>query len=258
VATYVGSPNGFLVTSHIVEGKNDLIVIDAQFTKSDASALKDKIKSTGKNLKTVFVTHGHPDHYFGVEVLKLEFPNARYVAVQSTIDDIQKTGEGKLAYWNTVMPKEMPSKVPALDAVVDEDLRLDGETLQLVQLAAAESDHASMVVVNSIGAAFAGDMLYDDVHLWLAEAKGRTDAWKQNLNTLQNNSAVKTIYVGHQAKARANGKNIIDTNLAYINFAEEVFTSAQSSAEAAAQLKAQYPTYQLPVIADLAAQAWVK
>jgi glyoxylase-like metal-dependent hydrolase (beta-lactamase superfamily II) len=246
------------VTSHIIEGKNDLIVIDAQFTKSDAQALKDRIRSTGKNLKTVFVTHGHPDHYFGVEALKKDFPNARYVAEQATIEDIKKTGDGKLSYWKSVMPAEMPSQVPSLAKVESSDLRLDGEALQLVQLAPGESDHASMVVVPSIGAAFTGDMLYDDVHLWLAEAKGRTDSWKQNLQTLRANPSIQTIYVGHQAVARANGKEVIDANVEYIEFAEGVFASATTSAEAASQLKTQYRGYQLPIIADLAAQAWIK
>ena len=43
--------------------------------------MAEQIKASGKNLTTIYTTHAHPDHFFGVAVLKREFPNARYVAL---------------------------------------------------------------------------------------------------------------------------------------------------------------------------------
>src|SRR5688572_33454603 len=65
VAVFTASAEGFLVNSTLVSGARDAVLIDAAFTRQDALALVDSIKARRKNLTTVYVTHGHPDHYFG-------------------------------------------------------------------------------------------------------------------------------------------------------------------------------------------------
>src|SRR5262245_61341097 len=82
---YTASPEGFQVTSTLIYGDKDAILIDAQFTLSDARRLVDTIKQTGKNLTTVYVTHSHPDHYFGFVEIKKVFPNAKLVALSETV-----------------------------------------------------------------------------------------------------------------------------------------------------------------------------
>ncbi len=72
-----GSPEGFLVNSTLVTGQKDALLIDAQFTLADGKKVADAIKASGKTLTTVYVTHSHPDHYFGFPALKEAFPNAR-------------------------------------------------------------------------------------------------------------------------------------------------------------------------------------
>src|SRR6187402_3485759 len=71
---YTGSPGGFLVNSTLVAGDKDAVLIDGQFTLADAHRLVAMILESKKNLTTIVVTHGHPDHYFGLGVLKQAFP----------------------------------------------------------------------------------------------------------------------------------------------------------------------------------------
>lgn len=79
IDVFVGAENAFHVTSTIVSGEHDAVLIDAQFTRSDAQGLAEKIKATGKNLTTVYVTHGHPDHYWG----SLPYPSSSHEPVLS-------------------------------------------------------------------------------------------------------------------------------------------------------------------------------
>lgn len=257
VDTYVASEKGFLVTSNLILGSTEAVLIDGQFTRSDALQVVEMIKKSGRRLKTVFVTHGHPDHYFGIETLRKAFPDAHYVAAAETIQDIKATGAGKIAYWKTIYGDEMPASVPEVDVVESSDLNIDGEQLLLKQIAPGESEHASVVLAPSIKAAFTGDMLYDQVHLWLAEAVGHTESWKSNLNALKNDQTVETLYVGHKKTNRVASKSLIDTNINYINRAVSIFAKASTAEQGAANIKQAFPEYSLPIIADIAAGAFI-
>lgn len=257
VDTYVASEKGFLVTSNLILGSTEAVLIDGQFTRSDAQQVVEMIKKSGRRLKTVFITHGHPDHYFGIETLRKAFPDAHYVATAETIQDIKATGAGKIAYWKTIYGEEMPETVPEVSVVSSSDLNVDGEQLLLKQIGPGESEHASLILAPSIKAAFTGDMLYDQVHLWLAEAVGQTESWKSNLDALKKDPSVETLYVGHKKANRVAGKSLIDTNINYINRAVSIFGKAATAEQGAANVKQAFPEYSLPIIADIAAGAFV-
>jgi glyoxylase-like metal-dependent hydrolase (beta-lactamase superfamily II) len=257
VERYLSSEAGFLVTSNLIQGKKDAILVDAQFTRSDARNVVEMIKKSGKNLKTVFVTHGHPDHYFGAEILMKEFPLARFVASSDTVEDIKATGQAKLTYWKGIYKDNLTDVVPQFEVLKDSDLTLDGEKFELRTLLAGESEHATVLVVPSLKAAFVGDLAYDEVHLWLAEAANSTDSWKKNLANIEQDTKIETIYVGHQKVSRNNDKQVLRKNVDYINQALNIFGKAASPEAGAKNLKSLYPTYSLPVIADIAAGALV-
>lgn len=258
VERYVGSEAGFLVTSNLIVGREEAVLIDAQFTRADAANVVKMIRASGKPLKTIFITHGHPDHYFGAEVLQREFPDARLVATTETIEDIKRSASGKLAYWKGIYKEQITDTVPVIKPVRPEDLSLDGEQFELRNVGPGESEHASVVVVKSLKSAFVGDIAYDRVHLWLADAEHSIDSWIANINTLSNDASIESIYVGHQKDSVTNSKQVLKTNLEYIDRAQSIFKAAPNAKVAAEQLKATYPAFALPIIADIAAGALVK
>ena len=81
--TFFSDENGFEVASVIVMGKKDAVLLDAQWTLSNAHRVITEILETGKNLTTIYLTHAHPDHYFGAGVVAQAFPKARVVAIPS-------------------------------------------------------------------------------------------------------------------------------------------------------------------------------
>lgn len=72
-----GDASVFPVSSEIIYGDKDAVLIDAQFQKNDAQALVDKIKASGKNLTYIYISHSDPDFYFGLDVITEAFPNAK-------------------------------------------------------------------------------------------------------------------------------------------------------------------------------------
>jgi glyoxylase-like metal-dependent hydrolase (beta-lactamase superfamily II) len=79
----------FAVSSEIVAGPHQVMLIDAQFSTADAQALVAQIKATGKRLKTVYVSHSDPDFYFGLETIRAAFPDVQIVATPQTVAAIQ-------------------------------------------------------------------------------------------------------------------------------------------------------------------------
>src|SRR5438876_1217231 len=74
ITVFTSSPEGFLVNSTLVSGDKDAVLIDAGFTLADGRKVAEGIKASGKNLTTVYVTHYHPDHYFGAQAIRDAFP----------------------------------------------------------------------------------------------------------------------------------------------------------------------------------------
>jgi len=63
------------VNSWLLETPTEVAVVDAQLVMPEGRALAELVRSTGKKLAWVFITHGHPDHYAGLEALMTEFPD---------------------------------------------------------------------------------------------------------------------------------------------------------------------------------------
>ena len=94
---------GFEVASVIVMGKKDAILLDAQWTLSNAHRVIAEILDTGKNLTTIYLSHAHPDHYFGAGTISEAFPKARVVAIASEADIINDQFFGKIENWESTI-----------------------------------------------------------------------------------------------------------------------------------------------------------
>ena len=108
---YNASENSFGVASVIVSGKTDAVLIDAQFTLADAEKVAQEIKNSGKNLTAIYVSHGDPDFYFGLEIFKKYFPEVTAYASPETVEHIKATAQKKLEVWGERLGKNITSNV---------------------------------------------------------------------------------------------------------------------------------------------------
>jgi glyoxylase-like metal-dependent hydrolase (beta-lactamase superfamily II) len=90
---------GWSVASVIVTGKTDAVLLDAQWTLSNAHTVLAEILESGKILKTIFITHAHADHHFGLGTFAEAFPKVQVVAMPSDADVITKNFFGMITYW---------------------------------------------------------------------------------------------------------------------------------------------------------------
>jgi glyoxylase-like metal-dependent hydrolase (beta-lactamase superfamily II) len=77
------------ISSTLISGERDAVLIDTAITVEQNLKLADWIAASGKNLTTIYATHGHGDHFFGVNTIRQRFPNARFVATREVIAAMQ-------------------------------------------------------------------------------------------------------------------------------------------------------------------------
>ncbi|WP_238702642.1 MBL fold metallo-hydrolase [Microbacterium caowuchunii] len=63
---------------------DDAVLVDTFPLTDQNDRLIEWIRSRGKNLAAVYVTHGHGDHTFGIGQLREAFPRARFLATPGT------------------------------------------------------------------------------------------------------------------------------------------------------------------------------
>src|SRR5579863_9294787 len=165
------------ISSTLISGKRDAVLVDTAITVDQNQKLADWIAGRGKNLTAIYATHGHGDHFFGVNTIQQRFPNARFVATREVIDVMRKQASVPVveSYWKPRFPGQIDSSLVIADELKSSVLELEGEQLVSVPLGHTDTDSTTCLHAPSIGLAVCGDALYNDVHLHLGEsdAEGR-------------------------------------------------------------------------------------
>jgi glyoxylase-like metal-dependent hydrolase (beta-lactamase superfamily II) len=252
---FTASPGGFLADSTLVTGERDAILIDAQFDRADAHRLVAQILESKKNLTTVYITHSHPDHYFGLEVIHQAFPKAKLVALPATVAEIKKTWQGKVKQWQPMFGELVPSNPVLPTALAGTTLTLEGQTLEIHGGVQGDEAQCSYVWIPSTRTVIAGDIIYRGVHVWTAETKAADrKAWATTLDQLAAYKPV-TVIAGHKDPKLDNSPAGIDQTRAYLEAFDTAVASSKASDEAQQKVKATYKDLQLDVILKIGADA---
>ncbi|MEX3773542.1 MBL fold metallo-hydrolase [Pseudomonas sp. MYb118] len=231
----------FPVTSVLVSGEKDAILVDAQFGREQAAQVVEKIRASGKRLTTIYISHGDPDYYFGLDTLTAAFPEAKVLASQPTVDHIKQTVEGKLAYWGPKMGADAPGKTLVPGVLKGDSLMLEGQKLQVVGLEGAQPDR-TFVWIPSIKAVVGGVVVAENIHVWMADtqtAQSHAD-WLATLHAIESlkpNIVVPGHYLGDSARSLAAVRFTAD----YIKAFDEETAKAKDSAALVAAMKKRFP-----------------
>jgi glyoxylase-like metal-dependent hydrolase (beta-lactamase superfamily II) len=251
----VGSQPGFMVTSTLVSGEKDAILVDGAFTLADAHRVVAAILDSKKNLTTVYVTHWHPDHYFGLVAIKQAFPKAKLVATPETVAEIKKTWKGKVKQWGPMYGDNLTATPVIPTPIKDKTLTLEGQTLEIHGMVQGDSPENSYVWIPSAKTVIAGDIVYQGVHPWTAETNAAArQAWLKTLDELQALGAT-TVVAGHKDPKLKDDASGIEATRGYLKTFDQLLAASKTPDELEAKLKAKYPNLALDIIAHFGAAA---
>jgi glyoxylase-like metal-dependent hydrolase (beta-lactamase superfamily II) len=162
--------------STLIYGASDAVLVDAFMTVKQANALADWVAGKSRNLTTIYITHGHGDHWFGTGTLLERFPDAVAVATPNAIKQMRRNASPEFldSVWRAGFPNQIPDKLVIAEELEGNVIHLEGQELVAIALGHTDTDDTTCLHVPSIGLVVAGDAAYNDVHLYLAESNPQT------------------------------------------------------------------------------------
>ena len=239
-----GDKSIFPVSSEIVSGEHDAVLIDAQFQRNDAEAIVSEIKASGKNLTTVYISHSDPDYYFGLDVLQAAFPHAKIVASAPTVAAIKVLMQRKLAYWGPFLKENAPKRLVLPDVLHGTRIMLEGHEIDIEGLDGPTPER-SYVYIPSLKTVVGGAVVFSGTHVWVADTptpKARQQ-WRATLRTIEALKPVRVI-PGHFLGAAPDGLGAVRFTDRYLATFETAAAETKISADLIAAMEAAYP--QLP------------
>src|ERR1043166_5257704 len=176
---------GYDVNSTMVMGEKEMIVIDPQFSLSEAHKLAAEILESKKTLTTIYSTHAHPDHLFGVAVLKQAFPDAKYVALPAVVAAAKTGWPARQKFWVATYGNNIPGPEPVLaEALTTPQLTLEGETFPSTGgVQGADGPGNSFVWIPSLKAVVTGDIVFDHAYMPVPRDMAREN-WRKTIDQI--------------------------------------------------------------------------
>ena len=231
------------ISATLISGERDAVLVDALLTVGQAHDLVEWIDGHGKSLTTVYITHGHGDHWFGLGAVLDRFPDARAFALPAVIEHMRvgSTAEFFEAFWTPRFDGKLPEELVFPQPLEGRSIDLEGHELVVVELGHTDTDHTSCLHVPDLGLVVAGDAAYNDVHLYLAESdpQGRRD-WIAALDTIESLHP-QAVIAGHQRAGRPDGPEIIEETRQYIRDFDQIAETTSTAQDLYEQVIALYP-----------------
>ncbi len=231
----------FPISSVLVTGQHDAILVDAQFGKSQAEKVVEKIRASGKKLIAIYISHGDPDFYFGLETLKAVYPDVKVLATAPTIAHIKETAAGKLAFWGPKLAADAPTQTFVPEVLEGNTLTLEGQKLEIMGLNGPQPER-SFVWIPSIKAVVGGVVVDSHQHVWMADTQtpqSHTD-WLATLTSIEKLKP-KTVVPGHFLKGAPMNLKSVHYTRDYILAFDAETPKAKDSAALIAAMKKRYP-----------------
>lgn len=235
------------ISSTLIYGLRDAVVVDSFITEEQARAQADWIASTGKNLTTIYATHGHGDHFFGASVLLERFPKARFVAAPSAIQVMkeQTAPEYVAKFWESRFPNQLPKRLVVAQELRTNVIELEGENLFVVPLRFTDTAGTTCLHVPALELIAAGDAAYNGVHPRLLEANQnqKREEWLAALDKMQSLKP-RIVVAGHKnMKNDDDGPRVIRQTRQYILDFQELAGKTTTAKELYDQMLARYPEW---------------
>jgi glyoxylase-like metal-dependent hydrolase (beta-lactamase superfamily II) len=240
----------------LISGERDAVLIDTPYLTQDLPEFIDWLRASGKNLTTIYITHGHGDHFFGLSAILDAFPGTRAVTEATVVAKAEEQLTPDFQqFWKGMLPDQIPADLIAPVALDGDVIELEGHELRIIMVGQSDTFPSTVVHIPSLDAVVTGDVTYNNIHQWLAETdKEKRLAWIASVEKVEALNP-KTVVPSHQdPEARERDPaTILAGTKAYIRDFESSLSESTSPQELVDKMLALYPDRQVASTLWLAA-----
>ena len=234
------------ISSTLISGERDAVLVDTPITIEQSGALADWVVASGKNLTRIYATHGHGDHFFGTRTILERLPGARFVARPEVIEIMrqQASPESLETFWNPRFPGQIASQLAIAEELTGDVINLEGHDLVSVPLGFTDTASTTCLHVPSIGLIVAGDAAYNGNHLHLSESpdQQKRQEWIAALDKMESLKP-RAVIAGHKRVGNDDNPRIIGETRKYIRDFERVVLQTTTARELYDEMVKLYPDW---------------
>jgi glyoxylase-like metal-dependent hydrolase (beta-lactamase superfamily II) len=259
IRVFTSPDDQFWTNSVIIEGEHEVMLVDAQLTKTNAERVLVEIQKTKKPLSLIYITHEHADHFLGLEVFREAYPGVRIIANSAVVDRINKVYQEKIDKWKKVLGSGATSQVVAIEKSDGSFVKFEGTKIEVLRNIRGDTDENTMLWISEQRILIAGDVLFNNMHVYTPETDSKARGkW---LNSLQKIRELKPSVVipGHsKVGAPLDASTAVDFTENYLLAFEEELKKAKDPDTFITTMKERFPSADLLLALERGAKANVK
>jgi glyoxylase-like metal-dependent hydrolase (beta-lactamase superfamily II) len=259
IKVFTSPDDQFWVNSVVIAGEHEVMLVDAQLTKTNAKKVLEEIQKTKKPLSIIYITHEHADHFLGLEVFREAYPGVRIIANSAVVDRINKVYQEEIDKWKKILGLSATSQVVAIDKFDGNFIEFESSKIEVLKNIRGDTDENTMLWIPGQGILISGDVLFNDMHVYTAETD--SEARGKWLSSLQKIRALRPSVVipGHsKVGAPLDAGTAIDFTENYLLAFEEELKKAKDADSLINTMKEKFPSSDLLLAIERGAKANVK
>jgi glyoxylase-like metal-dependent hydrolase (beta-lactamase superfamily II) len=214
----VGDPPAWdPTTSTLIFGARDAVLVDALMTVREATALADWIELHDRRLTTIYITHGHGDHYSGLSVVLDRFPDACAVATAGTVEQM-RNGSATAHPYRAWFPGQIADKIPLAEPLDAGHFELEGLPLEVIETGHTDTVDSTALYVPDLGLVVTGDVAYNHCHMYVGAST--PDSRAEWISALDKLAALHpaAVVTGHKDPTQGNPPSVLTESRDYIRY----------------------------------------
>src|SRR5260370_6999129 len=131
------------ISSTLIYGSTEAVLVDPENTIQQTEALADWVESFGKKLSSIYITHGHGDHWFGTKPLTERFPGVSVYATEGTLAVMRQNASDGVPneFWTTRFPDQIADASILAKTVPADGFSVDGARILVVEAGHSDGDN---------------------------------------------------------------------------------------------------------------------
>jgi glyoxylase-like metal-dependent hydrolase (beta-lactamase superfamily II) len=259
IKVFTSPDDQFWANSVIIEGTHEVLLVDAQLTKTGAEKVLQEIRETKKPLSIIYITHEHADHFLGLQVFGEAFPGVRIIANSAVTDRINKVYQEKVDKWKKILGSGATSQVVAIEKFDGNLIEFEGSKIELFKDVQGDTDENTMLWIPGQRVLISGDVLFNNMHVYTAETDSKArEKWLNSISKIRELKPSVVIPGHSKVGAPLDATTAVDFTENYLLAFDEELKKAKDPDSFIHTMKERFPSADLLLALERGAKANIK